>query len=353
MIRKLSSIIFIILIFAVNIFSIELKFFPENLRPRLTGRLRNDYFLIKYPNEYSHNDIIEGRLLITKRHEDWRFYTDLRGYVYWGDLGKFSDEEIKLLRSYLRIYSKHGDFTLGKNYINFGNISVFNVFELRKQINITDLDYDKEGLLSLSYDLPFGFMSGLRAYISPEDEAEGGISLFTNYKRFDLGWVYNRKDSDKNISGIYFKGDIEVGIHGSYGYHFDDEFKNGFHEAGLGIDYSYKKLFFGTSFYYNELGARNKYEYFPGAVPNTYFIARFYNYTQVLCSWDEFISFGLKNFNNTVDGSGVAILFFDYVIRNNLYLNIQTALINGDSGDEYSSGTAGDYNLLLRLEYKF
>ncbi|HDS09190.1 MAG TPA: hypothetical protein ENN73_03085 [Firmicutes bacterium] len=221
--------------------------------PRITGRLRNDLIYFSVNDDNYFYDLFEVRFLITHNFGYGRFYGDVRGYLDPGDsIFEFEDivqpESPRLMRLFWKIYSGSGDITFGKTYLNFGNPGIFNVFEMDKQVNLTDLSYDKEGVLAVAGYIPLSTIAGIKTYISGDVMGQAGISLFSNYKSFDYGVVLNSIDPDINIAGIYFKGDVKLGVKGSWGIHFNDKFDDLFHEANLGFDYSYKKLFFSTEF---------------------------------------------------------------------------------------------------------
>ena len=237
----------------------------------LSGSVRNDAYFQKTTNDWRFGDILESKLIFTRKAEEWRFYGDLRVYLYYGFPaqlipGGTNGFLVNIPRLFVRYNSPIGDFTAGKTYVNFGNPGLFNPFEVMKTINFSDLNYDKEGLLAFEYDFAFSDLSGGKVYISPAtgitNSAFGG-SMTVNLFGFDIGAVANRKAIDKNVGGIYLKGDLEVGLNLSWANHFNDRFNTNYNEASAGIDYSIfdGKFFTGLTFYYNEKGAMNTNEY--------------------------------------------------------------------------------------------
>ncbi len=356
--KKLFTILIILLFFSILSRAEDESVKPKHFPVRFTGRLRDDFIAFKVGDDYQFMNLLETRLILRQKTDKLRFYFDLRGYWDFGDtFTEFEDipqlPSPQLMRLFWRFYKPEFTWTFGKTYINFGNAGTLNIFEMEKEVNMTDLSYDKAGIFSLVFDLPLGEMSGIKTYLSGDSEGQTGICIFDNKFNFDYGAVLNRKNKDVNITGVYFKGDIEIGINGSWGYHFDDDFVDKFHEATLGFDYSYKSAVFSASFYYNEIGA-SKEEDYSSTIPNdTYFIARNYMFNSLMIIYDEFLSFGLNNFINLVDGSSIIIPFADYTISNKLYLNAQIGIVTGTDRDEFSKDTLGDFSILLRLDYKF
>ncbi|MDD3626083.1 MAG: hypothetical protein PHV06_02065 [bacterium] len=354
---KKFLIIFLI-IFPVISFSEEIVEKESVPPPRITGRLRNDLIYFSVNNENYYYDLFEIRLIVTQNFSRGRFFGDIRGYIDPGDsVFEFENftqpDSPRLMRCFWKIYSGSGDITFGKTYITFGNPGIFNIFDMDKQVNLTDLSYDKEGIFAAAGYIPLNKMSGIKTYISGDITGEAGVSIFSNFKSFDYGAVINRINPDINIVGIYFKGDIEIGINGSWGIHFNDKFDDYFHEANLGFDYSYKKLIFGTEFYYNEAGAVEPENYFLNEIPNTYFNARNYMYNSIVLAYDEFLSFSLNNFTNLNDNSSIVTLGCDYTLSNNLLLNLQTGFLTGTGNDEFSRELTGNLTALIRIEFKF
>ncbi len=335
---------------------------------RIGGMLRNDAVVTFRNNTVAFNDILENRLVIEKRTEEWKFYGDGRLYLYHPPPdGSESEYEPVLMRSFIRYYSGLGDITAGKTYVNFGNMSIFNPFEIDKTLYLSDLSYDKKGILALELNIPLGEISGLKIYGGTENREDpdtgeitnpemGGGSLYFNLAGFDFGLVGNRKGRDINLGGAYFKGDIVIGIQGFYALHFNDGGNETYHEASLGIDYS---LFSGSLIisilgYYNESGADSTDDYErsdPGA--DRYLTARSYGYGDIKYIFDEFLNIDLGSFLNLVDRSSLTILSINVIIANGLAVSLQGALLSGRGDDEFSRDTLARYLVLGRIVAKF
>lgn len=333
----------------------------------LSGVIRNDAAVLKTTNQFQFGDILENRLVFSRKTDDWRFYTDLRVFLYSGYVQPQVVLNTNMLpvafavalpRMFIRWNTSVGSFTAGKTYINFGNFGLFNPFEVSKNINFSDLAYDKDGLIAFMWEFPFGELSGGKLYVSPStgitNSAFGG-SLNVNLFQFDVGAVANRKDLNKNTAGLYFKGDIELGINGSWACHFDDRLTNVYSEASAGIDYSFLdgKLFTGLTFYYNERGAVNTNDYTNVSVTNdVYLKAKYYLYGTASYQHDEFLGFQMNVFFNLTDYSWLLSPSVSYVLADGLTGTFLFMAIFGDNSQEFSRRTYGEYAFLLRLEAK-
>ncbi|MCK5241497.1 hypothetical protein KAR34_03500 [bacterium] len=353
----------------------------------LSGAIRNDAVLIGTEGEPQFNNIVENKLILQRKAEDWKFYSDVRFYLYTGDaVGAIHTQKTgtsesptdlsldadyflaKVLRVFVRWYTDSGDFTLGKTYVSFGNLGVFNPFEIDSSINVSDLSYTKDGLVALSYDLPLGDLSGLRVYVSPEaqdSEVSAGTGIFTNLSGFDVGMVANRAGRDDNIAGVYFKGDLELGVQGSYAYHFNDQAQDSYSEATLGLDYSFfeGEWLLGTQVYYNGNEGRGDRPVAPtDANTNTLnafaqldyagFTDTYYLYGNLVHAPHEFFRFQLDAFVNLEDYSSLIVHTLAWVLSDGLNLSLQWMIPTGVGDTQYSREVLGKYIVLLRAEAK-
>ncbi len=278
---KIKKIKLFLLFFVLLILQLYKTGLALNENVVLNGRLRNDFTFFSITNTKSYLDILENRFILSKQTEDWKLYSDLRLYLYSGAIEEFKFNPIRM---FIRYYSSIGDFTFGKTYVNFGNPGVFNPFEMEKNIDFTDLAYDKEGILAGVLEIPLSSLSGGQIYARPNknlDESGYGFSLFGNITPFDFGLVANRKAKDKNLAGFYFKGDIELGVKGAYAFHFTEKAKKHFSEVNFGLDYSLKDFYIDVTGYYDEKGALRKEDYNDQADNDTFFLARFYLYNNI------------------------------------------------------------------------
>lgn len=334
---------------------------------KFSGLLRNDAVVSTRNNNGHFSDILEGRLILDYQPGKWKLYGDGRIYGFFGEAAEKSGRyRASLMRAFIRYFSPVGDFTIGKTYVNLGTPGLFNPFESNKQITITDISYDKEGLLALEYLYNIGAKSGLKLYggsdLKKDDTGElestyrGGGSLWTNALRFDMGLAANHLDIDRNLAGCYFKGDVMVGLQGAYAVHFNDDFKSPDHEMMAGADYSFYggKIVVSASFYFNSAGsaAAGSYDSYQN-LPNQYFAARYYTHGEIKYIYDEFFNTGVYALTNCIDGSTMLVPSFSIVAANGLTITLLFTTVTGKSSDEFSGDTLGRFGSALRVEGKF
>jgi len=329
----------------------------------LSGLLRNDAVLSTQNSKAHFSDIIEGRLVMNYNADAWKLYADGRIYAFFGEAIKNEGRyRASLMRAFIRYFSPAGDFTLGKTYVNFGHPGLFNPFESNKQVILTDISYDKEGLLALEYCLDIGEKSGFKLYAGNDIEEDssgikstyrGGGSIWTNALRFDMGLVANHLDRDRNTTGVYFKGDVLVGLQGAYAVHFTDNFASANHEVIAGADYSFYsgKIVINVLFYFYSAGSsiRGVYEY----LPDSYFAARYYTHGKIKYIHDEFFSTGVYALTNCIDSSTVIVPSFSVVLANGLTLTLLFSTVTGNDSNEFSGDTSGWFSTVIRIEGKF
>ncbi|MDH4199710.1 MAG: hypothetical protein OEV66_04940 [Spirochaetia bacterium] len=333
-------------------------------QPALTmsGLLRNDTFYIRMPESLLRQnmfaDVLETRLILDRSRDDWSFYADGRLYINTGEFQNvYGLIQLKLMRTYLRWFSPVGDFTLGKTYVNFGNSGLFNPFEIDKSIQFTDLQYARAGLYALEYYLPWQDLSGLKVYTGYNDNFDyhpkWGISPGYHIGKFDLGAVFNHSDNNKNVSGLYFKGDAFAGINGSWGLYLNDKLEYSHSEASAGIDYSFfdGKVITTALFYFNENGAENYRNYKASA--DSFLLARYYAFLSFVWIIDEFWSASANVFMNLIDNSMVLLPSFSAVIANGLILTFQASFATALKDAEFSRDKMGDFTAMIRVEGKF
>ena len=332
-------------------------------------------------NNFVFSDIVENKLIFSRKAEEWRFYADVRLYLLYGEAAKYPLEIelppyltnlgfpsvistnitlaylIDLKRAFIRYDSPIGIFSLGKTYITFGNPGIFNPFELDKSLSFSDLKADKTGIFAIDYQSKFWELAGFKVYLSMKGEKNEpvyGGSAYLHIESFDAGIVADRNFKDTNKMGFYFKGDIEVGVFGGYVYHFDDSFTNNWNEANMGIDYSFfeNKLFTTLVFYYAEKGVTSTNDYSKNEVFDKYFKARYYLYAGVSYSFDEFLSFSFDTFYNLVDYSALFIPSMKYTLSDGLDFIILGFVPTGEKEKEFSIDKLGNWGINLRLEGK-
>lgn len=335
------------------------------------GSFRNDAMVMKQTNGVAYADLLETKLVMERKAEEdvWKFYGDIRLYGLYGTLGTQTltlgtnsfttniETYLQLYRLFLRVNTGFGSFTAGKTYLNFGVPGVFNPFDRVKSYELNNPSGDRDGSFALQYEwLPDDFLN-VSCFVSPDaywTNTAGGLALFGNLGSFDLGALALRWGKATNIVGIYFQGDVELGVNLSWAFHFDDSFENRWNEASAGIDYS----FFGgdciaqLQFYYSEHGADRTNDYSLLPLPEQYFKGRYYLYGSVAYTVDEFTSFQLYGFWNLVDYSAVVIPAVKLTLYNGLDATLMGVAVIGGGSCEFSRDTLGEYSGIFRLEAK-
>jgi len=364
----LRYIIFFLLVLKL-IFPLQIK-----AEINISGALKNDSVFTILNKDTVFNNILESKLVLSKKTEYWKFYSDFRCSVYQGESIKELGEELnmplaeeiikpELLRALIAYYTDYGDISLGKTYVNLGVSSIFNPFELDTQLNPSDLTATKQGILALVVDSNFGDLSGCKLYLSPEAKYSDiaiGLDFYTHIESSDIGVVLNHKDKNDNIAGIYFKGDMGLGVQGAYAYHFSDALEKQFFEANFGFDYS----FLQGKLLINLLGYCNSYTSYKQSITlltkesNIYsnipsFLDEYYLYFNLNYVLDEFFNTRLDTFGNLRDHSVLLILTNTWILANGLSAALQVSMAEGETGSEFSSGNlGGKYNFLVRVEAK-
>lgn len=333
---------------------------------KISGMLREDAYYIRMPDIPTLNsgrrnlfaNTLEARLILDRTREDWSFYADGRLYLYAGEFKTaYGLTRFNLMRAFARYFSRIGDFTLGKTYVNFGNSGIFNPFEIDKNFQLTDIQYARSGIYAFEYYLPWQDLGGLKVYAGFNDSFDynpmAGISPSFHLGKFDIGAVFNHSDIDKNIAGLYFKGDAILGVQGSWGIRMDDKFKYSHSEVSAGIDYSFfdGKIITSLLFYYNGSGADDVKNY--KSSPDSFFLAKYYGFLSFAWIIDEFWNIKTNIFMNFIDTSALIMPGVTVVIANGLSLNLQVLFVTMQSDAEFSRDKSGDVTALIRVEGKF
>ncbi len=324
----------------------------------MTGVFRDDYIFTYGGNKVYSSNILENRINIEHRTEAWKFFGDLRLLLYSGLAEEAAGEsDFRLMRCFIRYYSRIGTFTIGRTYVALGNFGVFNPFERDKEISMSDISYDRSGADAFVWDIALGELSGIRSYIAPNaefDESSAGVQIFGNMLRFDAGAVINRLAPGRNVAGIFFKGDLLTNISGSFAYHFNDGATENFFEGNVGFEHFFSAKFFVQAlYYYNESGANAVADYSGEAATDRYFQARHYLFFNTNFIFDEFFSAFFYAFGNLVDSSAILTPGAKWTLNNGLDLTFQVYGITGTGEDEFSMAEFGKFGGMIRFEAKF
>jgi len=341
-----------------------------------TGLLRNDSYYIWYPSnplpepfykEHLFSNLLETRLVAERKRKDWNFYADARIYHYSGEaatareLAGLPPVEFRLMRSFGRFFSPVGDFTFGKTYVNVGNKGLFNPFEIDKTVHFNDISYDLEGNIALEYYLPWMSTAGMKSYMAipaVQGVADPGYALWGlapgfHLGSFELGGVVQRQGEDLYAAGGYFKGDLILGVEGSWAARFDHLLKYQYSELSAGIDYSFfnAKVVANLIYYYNENGGESPDQYTSDT--GGFLQARHYLFSSVSWIMNEFWSLRIMGFYNITDQSFIILPSVNTIFTGGLSLYLQVSVPYGASNSEFAPEKGGDLAVLTRLEGKF
>lgn len=375
--------------------SLEKKVFDFN------GIARNDSLLLCFPkdvisfatkgkNQCLFSNIFELRFVLDINKNDFNIYTDIRTFLYLGEIAKQKAKsltqnsgsasvgsfqksagvEFKLMRSFLRYFisnGRGGQLTLGKTYISLGNRGIFNPFELNQGIRFSDMSYAKEGVLALEYYVPWQETSGVKFFVGSRDiffeHPVFGIAPQVHVGTFKLGMVFSRFQKNHNIVGFYFKGDAVIGIEGSYSLSLldkkDKASKKGFYhfsEMNIGIDYSLfgGRFFFAIQYYFDEAGAKKSSAY--KKLLHSSFMGQHYMKLVLSYKIDEFYQLELDMLMNFTDISFLFLPSFTTQLANALSLKLQLVIPTAkgvSKKKEFSQASFSATAILLRLEGKF
>ena len=300
---------------------------------------------------------MENRFLLQKKSAAWKYYFDLRLFFYSGSAATlYGDAKYRLLRGFIKYYTNIGTFVIGKTYINFGALSMFNPFDMDKNVNFNDPAYDKEGKIALQYDFSFSKLAGGKIYISPQNKPQNslfGSSLYFNISKFDLGFIINRYGKDNIISGISFKGDLLLTVFGNIGLHLNDVFQRKFLEANLGIEYYFGSTLFQFIYYFNESGKDNISQYTFYYNNDHYLQAKHYGLINISYIYDYFLNFYGYSFLNFIDGSTLDLLGAKITVNNGFDVSLEIFGLTGKGLEEFSSSLYGSYGILCRFQVKY
>lgn len=365
------------------------------------GIARNDSLLLCFPKNITpvatvgkdqclFSNIFELRFVLDINKNDFNIYTDIRMFLYLGEIAKQKAKslaqnrgsasigafqksagvEFKLMRSFLRYFisnGRGGQLTLGKTYINLGNQGIFNPFELNQGIRFSDMSYAKEGLLALEYYVPWQETSGVKFFVGSRDvffeQPVFGVAPQVHVGTFKLGMVFSRFQKNHNLVGFYFKGDAVIGIEGSYSLSLldkkDKANKKGYYhfsEMNIGIDYSFfgGKFFFAIQYYFDEAGAKKSSAY--KKLLHSSFMGQHYIQLALSYKIDEFYQLQLDTLMNFTDISFLFLPSFTAQLANALSLKLQLIIPSAkgvSKKKEFSQASFSATAILLRLEGKF
>lgn len=332
----------------------------------IAGLLREEFYYIDSNpgsnppfDEDQALNILETRLVVEARRRGWRYYGDVRHYLYHGLAAQlYGPEELRIIRSMVRYTSNAAQMTFGKTYVNFGNPGLFNPFEIDKSVNLVDIGYARQGLVGGEFVYYWQDFASIKSYAGSSDPLADtpmmGISPTLHAGSYRIGAVLNRSGVDRNIAGGYFKGDTLLGWNGAWGVHFDDAGEPLRSEAALGLDYSFLQRFiFTLQYYYNETGAASLDDYGAQQTSDAFLKAQSYAFCDIQWLLNEFWGFGLSAFYNAVDGSAIILPSARSSITSGLSASLMAIIPTGSGREEFSKRASGRLTAVFRLEAKF
>lgn len=326
---------------------------------KVSGVFRDDMYLtVMTNNTLVYNNSLETRLILERKTSQWRFYADTRAWLYQGMLTNiYGNTRLDIIRAFGRYFTPAGDFTIGKTYINLGLPGIFNPFELDKQLNLNDVNYDKQGIIALAWDYILSDLSGGVLYIRPDpalSNSGGGAALEIHAGSFDSGVVLHRKKWNQNLAGLYLKGDLGIGIQAAYAFHLNDLGQDTFHEVSVSLDYSFweAKILCSLGGYYTDRGADNPADYVTVVSEDRFLQAHTYGVMNLSVIPSEFFRFSLDGFFNLVDGSMAWIPQAGFLLADGFHFSTLAVIQTGRDDSEFSIDRSGILSLGLRAELK-
>jgi hypothetical protein len=157
-----------------------------------------------------------------------------------------------LRKLYLSVYLPFADITLGRQIINLGKGYLFSPIDVFSSVELTDLAFRRSGSDIAMAAIPIGELAGIDVVVELpflDNTHSSAVKAFATVMDWDfslVGLYRNTDDSDgrvdEMITGLAFKGDVVVGLHGEIVTHFYDSHSGPSFEAMAGADYSIRDL---------------------------------------------------------------------------------------------------------------
>lgn len=253
-----------------------------------------------------------------------------------------------LRKLYLTYYFPFGDFTFGRQIVNFGTGFVFSPVDAFSEIDISEVSLRRSGsdivMMRLFFPENKAFsMAGLdllSTLSAKMDDVRSAAKLYSTIWNFDAALLgIHNAGADDMMFGLSFKGDLVVGLFGELVYHHlygDDSQDEGYFEFMLGADYSFLNgdLILGIEYYFNEDeldGAEMSYEELISTSKK--FFGRHYLFFSAELGIGEFTSLNGSVIWNVEEPALISSLQLSYNIFQNadmsLYLRHYYNQING------------------------
>jgi hypothetical protein len=162
---------------------------------------------------------------------------------------------IDMRKLYLECYLPFADVALGRQITNFGKGIIFSPIDVFSTVQITDLNFRRNGSNVASVRVPFSDLAGVDCIVeAPLDSKEhsSAARFFATISGWDVSAVgLYRHRSNEVLVGTAFKGDAVVGLYGELVEHLIDGTDNQYFECMMGADYSiHNAWFFNAEYFY-------------------------------------------------------------------------------------------------------
>ncbi len=158
---------------------------------------------------------------------------------------------LELRKLYMSLFFEHADVSLGRQIIHFGKGTVLSPMDVFTSVDYFDLEFRRRGTDVARVKVAFSPASGadliaaLPAWPGDLNEGSAAMKLFTNLAGWDLSGVgIYRYGSTEAVTGVGFKGDLVVGVHGEAVAHVDWDRGETAWEFMIGADYSIHNRWF-------------------------------------------------------------------------------------------------------------
>ncbi|MBN2788641.1 MAG: hypothetical protein JXR69_00465 [Candidatus Delongbacteria bacterium] len=193
--------------------------------------------------------------------------SDIKLSTSSGNVELFSIDEVPVLfdlrKFYFSVYFPLADLTVGRQIINFGKGVFFSPADVFSTVELSDINFRRRGSDIVDLQIPISSLSGIdiiSEFPYSDKIHSTAIKYFNTINNIDislLGIYKNAQEdpsfSDELLSGVAFKGDIEVGLYGEVVLHYLSGQKRSYFEGMIGTDYSIEnKWFFNLEYLYKQ-----------------------------------------------------------------------------------------------------
>jgi hypothetical protein len=164
---------------------------------------------------------------------------------------------LDMRKLYLEAYLPYADIAIGRQIVNFGSGFLFSPIDVFSTVQLSDLNFRRNGSDVACVRLPLGDLAGIDAIAEApvgDNEHSSATRLFANIAGWDMSAVgLYRHRSDELIVGATFKGDALAGLYGELVEHRTIGTGNRYFEGMIGADYSIRNIwFFNAEYLYRD-----------------------------------------------------------------------------------------------------